>query len=120
MESFLSLATVGGLSYPAGIELILDENGDRVEATLRDYAGEPQPHETKLTGTLQEKQSGKTTTCEVDLTGKNKNGTLKIHGTIRPANFLGTIQRRVGSDIYSEKVSLKRRLRQDALDTGAF
>jgi hypothetical protein len=120
MESFSSLATVAGLPYPSGIELILNENGARVEATLRDYAGELEPRETKLTGTLQEKQSGKTTACEVDLTGTNKSGAVKIHGAIRPANFLGTIQRRVGSDTYSEKASLKRRVRHDDLDTGCF
>ncbi len=119
-ESFSSLATVGGLPHPSGIELILKESGSRVEAILRDYAGEPQPHETKLTGTLEEKQAGTTTVCEVDLAGANKDGAVKIHGTIRPANFLGTIQRRVGSDTYSEKVSLRRRVRQDALDTGAL
>jgi len=120
MESFSSLATVAGLPYPSGIELILNENGGRVEATLRDYAGEPKPRETKLTGTIKEGQSGTTTTCELDLTGTNKNGAVKIHGTIKPANFLGTIQRRVGSDTYSEKVSLRRRVRSDALDTGAL
>ncbi len=120
MESFSSLATVAGLPYPSGIELILNENGGRVEATLRDCAGEPKPRETRLTGTIKEKQSGKTTTCEVDLAGANKNGAVKIHGSIRPANFLGTIQRRVGSDTYSEKVSLKRRVQRDDLDTGAL
>lgn len=120
MESFSSLATVAGLPYPSGVELILDENGGRVEATLRDYAGELRPRETKLLGTLQEKQSGKTTTCEVDLTGASKNGAVTIHGTIRPADFLGTIQRRMGKDTYSENVSLRRRVRQDALDTGAL
>jgi hypothetical protein len=58
IESFLSLATVAGLPYPSGIELILNENGGRVEATLRDYAGEPKPRETRLTGTIKEKQTG--------------------------------------------------------------
>ena len=52
MESFSSLATVAGLPYQSGIELILNENGGRVEATLRDYAGDPKPRETKLTGTI--------------------------------------------------------------------
>jgi hypothetical protein len=120
MESFSSLATVGGLPYPSGIELILEENGSRVDAILRDYAGEAEPREIKLTGTIAERKSGQTSFCEVDLAGAHKNGTAKIHGTIRPADFLGTIQRRVGSDTYFEKVSLKRRVRHDDLDTGAF
>jgi hypothetical protein len=119
-ESFSSLASVAGLPHPSGIELILKEHGNRVEAILRDYAGEPQPRESKLTGTIEEKKSGKTTVCEVDLTGANKSGSVKIHGTIRPADFFGTIQRRVGSDTYSEKVSLRRRVSPDALDEGAL
>ena len=119
-ESFSSLATVGGLPYPSGIELILKENGSRVEAFLRDYAGEPEPREIKLTGTIAERKSGQTSFCEVDLAGANKNGIVKIHGTIRPTDFLGTIQRRVGRDTYSEKVSLRRRVPPDALDTGAL
>ncbi len=120
IESFSALATVGGLQYPSGIELILKERGRRVEAILRDYAGEPEPREIKLTGTIEEKKAGKTTVCVVALAGSTKNGAMKIHGTIRPADFLGTIQRRIGSDSYSEKVLLKRRALADALDTGAL
>jgi len=119
-ESFSSLATVAGLPHPSGVELILKENGNRVEATLRDYAGEPLPRESTLTGTIEEKKSGKTTTCEVDLAGANKSGGISIHGTITPIYFVGTIERRVGSDTYSEKVSLRRRLPQDAPDAGAL
>jgi hypothetical protein len=119
-ESFSSLATVGGLPHPSGIELILKENGSRVEAFLRDYAGEPEPREIKLTGTIAERKSGQTSFCEVDLAGPNKYGIVKIHGTIMPTDFLGTIQRRVGRDTYSEKVSLRRRVPPDALDTGAL
>ena len=119
-ESFSSLATVGGLPHPSGIELILKKNGSRVEAFLRDYAGEPEPREIKLTGTIAERKSGQTSFCEVDLAGANKNGIVKIHGTIRPTDFLGTIQRRVGRHTYSEKVSLRRRVPPDALDTGAL
>ncbi len=119
-ESFSSLATVTGLPFPSGIELILKENGARVEATLRDYAGELQPRETKLSGGLREKQSGKTTTCEVDMKGTNKDGPVRIHGTIRPSDFLGTIQRHMGKDSYLEKVSLRRRVQQEDLDTGAL
>jgi hypothetical protein len=120
LESFSSLATVGGLPHPSGIELILKEHGSHVDATLLDYAGEPQPREIKLTGTIAEKKSGKTTVCEVDLAGATKRGAVKIHGTIRPADFFGTIQRRVGSGTYSEKVSLRRRVSLDALDEGAL
>jgi len=87
---------------------------------LRDYAGEPEPREIKLTGTIAERKSGQTSFCEVDLAGAKKNGIVKIHGTIRPTDFLGTIQRRVGRDTYSENVSLRRRVPPDALDTGAL
>jgi hypothetical protein len=120
IESFSSLATVGGLPHPSGIELILRENGSRVEAVLRDYAGEPEPREIKLTGTIAERKTGQTTFCEVDLAGTNKNGALRIHGAITSPDFFGTIQRRIGHDSYSEKVSLRRRVPPDALDTGTL
>ena len=87
---------------------------------MRDHAGEPQPRESKLTGTIREKKSGHTTVCEVDLAGANKNGAVKIRGTIRPADFFGTIEKRAGSDTYSEKVSLRRRVQRDALDAGTL
>jgi len=87
---------------------------------LRDYAGESQPRESRLAGTIEEKKSGNTTVCEVDLAGANKSGPVKIHGTIRPMNFFGTIERRVGGDTYSEKVSLRRRMPQGAPNTGAL
>lgn len=87
---------------------------------MLDYAGESRPRESTLTGTIEEKKSGKTTACEVDLVGANKNGAIKIHGTIRPADFFGTIERRVGNDTYSEKVSLRRRVPQDSPDVGAL
>jgi len=87
---------------------------------LRDYAGEPQPRESKLQGTIEEKKSGKATVCGVDVAGPDKNASVKIHGTIRPADFIGTIERRVGSGTYSEKVSLRRRVQRDALDAGTL
>ena len=87
---------------------------------MRDYAGEPLPRESTLTGAIKEKKSGKTTVCELDVAGANKNGTVRIHGAIRPADFFGTIERRVGSDTYSEKVSLRRRVPQDIPDAGAL
>src|SRR5260370_13665747 len=43
---------------PAGIELSLEERGDRVIATFRDYAGSSNPiATTKLQGTLEESGS---------------------------------------------------------------
>jgi hypothetical protein len=43
---------------PVGIELSLEERGDRVIATFRDYAGSSNPIETtKLQGTLEESGS---------------------------------------------------------------
>ena len=42
----------------AGIELVLEENSDRVSATLRDYDGTPIPLTSRLEGRLQESRDG--------------------------------------------------------------
>lgn len=119
IESFSSLAIVGGLQYPSGMQLILKENGSRVEAVLRDYAGEENPQETKLTGTIKGKKSDGVTTCEVDLTGAGKHGVVEIHGAIKGAYFSGTIGRHLGRDLLSQRISLKRRPLLDIEPAGA-
>ena len=113
IESFSSLATVGGLQNPSGMELILKENGNHVDALLRDYMGDASAQETKLTGTIEEQETDSVTTCEVTLTGTSKQGAIRIRGVIKPTCFSGTIKRRVGHDDYSHKFSLKRRLPED-------
>ena len=110
VESFSSLATVGGLAHPSGMELILDERGNRVDAILRDYVGEEKFEETRLIGTIKERKSGEVTSCEVQLAGIGKHGRIKIRATILPIGFQGTIERHIGHDAFSQRILLKRRL----------
>jgi len=92
---------------PAGIELSLEERGDRVIATFRDYAGSSNPIVTmKLQGTLEESGSE----CKLSLFGHNRHGKMEIHGTIGIADFQGTVIRQVGKDMFSERVALRRKL----------
>jgi hypothetical protein len=91
---------------PAGIELLLEERAERVQATLRDYEGSPFPLETSLVGTVHESATG----CDVFLFGHGKRGKVEIRGTIAVANFQGTISREIGKKTLSEKVWLRRRL----------
>jgi hypothetical protein len=91
---------------PAGIELSLEERGDRVIATFRDYAGSSNPIETtKLQGALAESGSE----CKISLFGRNRHGKMEIRGRIGIADFHGTVIRQVGKDIFSQKVVLRRK-----------
>jgi hypothetical protein len=110
VESFSSIATVGGLAYPSGMELILSEHGSRVDAILRDYVGEERAEETKLRGTIEEKKAGGVTSCEVQLAGTGKRGVVKVRGVITNIGFQGTVERHIGPDAFSHRISLKRRL----------
>jgi len=109
-ESFSTLRSIKDLPGPAGIELSLEEHGESILATLRDYEGSPEPLETKLRGTLKG--------CDVRLSGQNKRGRVEVSGKIAIAIFKGTIVRQVGKDAYSEKVSLKRKPPRDNLESG--
>lgn len=92
---------------PAGIELSLEERGEHVIATFRDYAGSSNPIETtKLQGSLEDSGSE----CKIALFGRNRHGKMEIHGTIGIADFHGTVIRQVGKDIFSQKVVLRRKL----------
>ena len=91
---------------PAGIELSLEERAERVLATLRDYEGGSSPLETKLEGTIHQSATG----CDVSLLGHSKRGKVEIRGTITAANFRGTISRQIGKQMFSENVSLRRKL----------
>lgn len=100
---------------PAGIELSLEERGDRVIATFRDYAGSLNPIETtELQGTLEESGSE----CKISLFGRNRHGKMEIRGTIGIADFQGTVIRQVGKDIFSERVALRRKLAETDVRIG--
>lgn len=90
----------------AGIELSIEERGDRVIATFRDYAGSSNPIETtKLQGMLVESGSE----CTVSLTGRNRHGKMEIQGRIGVADFHGTVIRQIGKDMFSERVHIRRK-----------
>jgi hypothetical protein len=104
-SSVQNLQVLGINVGPAGIELSLEERGDRVIATFRD-AGSSNPIETtKLQGTLEE-SGGE---CKVSLFGHNRHGKMEIRGTIGIADFHGTVIRQVGKVMFSENVALKRK-----------
>jgi len=111
MESFSTLDSIKELLGPAGIELSLEEHGESILATLRDYEGGPAPLETKLRGMLKG--------CDIRLSGQNKRGRVEVSGRIGIAIFQGTIVRQIGKDVYSEKVSLKRKLPPENLLSGS-
>lgn len=110
-ETFLTVKMVPGQG-PSGSELYLDEKGSQVVAILRDYVGSPSPTETQLRGSLTESRSpGKAvTTCKVSLSGRGEKGEIEIEGEISPAYFQGIVTRHIGKDVFSHRISLKRRL----------
>lgn len=119
-ESFSSLkqlepkSQIDAVSGVVGIELLLEENAQRVLATLSDYDGAPPPAQTKLEGTIHDSPAG----CVVDLVGHNKLGKVEIHGTIGVAEFRGVITRQIGKELVSYKTLLKRKPRQTNNDVG--
>jgi len=117
VESFSSLATVGGLEYPSGMELMLDEHGTSVKAVLRDYYGEPTVEEIKLVGSIREKEFDGATVCEVRLTGMSKRGAVRIRAAITRGDLQGSIERHLGRGTFINRISLKRRLPVETLTT---
>jgi len=114
-SSIKNLQAQGVNVGPAGIELSLEERGDRVIATFRDYAGSSNPIETtKLQGTLEESGSE----CKISLFGRNRHGKMEIRGTIGIADFQGTVIRQVGKDMFSERVALRRKLAETDVRIG--
>jgi hypothetical protein len=102
VETFSALRDVAPvLDGPAGIELSLTERGRDVVAMLRDYEGSSNPLEARLEGTL--------TGCELNLVGHNARGRVEVRGEIGVANFNGVIIRQIGKQLYSEKVSIRRK-----------
>jgi hypothetical protein len=57
--------------------------------------------------------------CDIRLSGQNKRGRVEVSGKIGIAIFQGTIVRQIGKDVYSEKVSLKRKLPPENLLSGS-
>jgi hypothetical protein len=100
VERFSAVQHIDRLPGSSGIELILEEKGLHVKGVLRDYEGAPDPLVTRLRGILRG--------CDVALKGKNARGNVEIHGTIAIASFQCTITRRIGTNVYSERVSLRR------------
>jgi len=108
-ETFSTIKEVSGQD-PAGSELQLEEQGERVVATLTDYRGSPVPVKTKLQGNLEESkaESNAPAICRVRLSGEDTRGPVKIEGEITPARFLGMVRRRIGKDVISFRLSLGR------------
>jgi hypothetical protein len=110
-ETFSTIKEVSGQDYPAGSELQLEEQGERVIATLTDYRGSSVPVKTKLQGTLEEsKAENGAATCKVHLSGQDRRGPLRVEGEITPARFLGMVRRRIGKDVLSFRLSLGRKM----------
>jgi len=120
-EVFSSIAVIEPAG-PAGSELYLVEDGERVVATLRDYHGGPVPEETKLRGALTESEAAgfAPATCQVRLRGKDKQGQVDIVGEITVARFRGLVTRYIGKKAYSYRISLKRQVQQHEYSVGAL
>jgi hypothetical protein len=101
-ERFASVQYIQTIHAPAGIELVLNVQGQQLSAVLRDYEGNPTPLETRLAGKLD--------ACQVMLTGRNRRGSVEISGQITIAAFKGSIRRQIGNRWFSETVSLRRKL----------
>jgi hypothetical protein len=116
IETFATVKAVAGQGE-AGSELQLEESGDRVTATLRDHLGGGKLIETRLTGALTETS---TAICRVHLSGKNEGGEVRIDGEIEVTRFRGTVTRRVGKDVFSHTISLRRQLPSKAPEVGSW
>ncbi|MGB2605913.1 MAG: hypothetical protein WBC78_20080 [Candidatus Sulfotelmatobacter sp.] len=108
-ETFSTIEEVKGQG-PAGSELILDEQGERVIGTLKEYRGSPDAVKTKLTGSIEESESIGTTPakCKVRLSGKDSRGPVEIEGEITLTRFVGTVIRHIGKETLSFRISLRR------------
>jgi len=108
-ETFSTVVEVAGQG-PAGSELYLEETGAHVTATLRDYLGDSQREVTKLLGTISQAPAGSPNgNCAVTLAGRGPRGRVEIKGEISPARFTGLVTRQVGGDVFSHRISLRRR-----------
>ena len=114
IETFATIRVIAGQGE-VGSELRLQEDGERVTAALRDYFGGGKLMETHLKGTL---IVTKTSLCRVRLSGSNKDGQVEIDGEITVTRFLGTATRYIGTDVFSQAMSLRRQLPSEAPDVG--
>lgn len=94
---------------PAGSELQMEEEADRVVATLREYRGDISPRETKLQGLLRESGSaGIVAPCTVRLSGRDQRGPVHVEGEITLARFRGTVTRYIAKKPATYQISLRR------------
>src|SRR5271169_385667 len=110
-ETFSTIKGVQGQG-PAGSELLLEEDGEQVNARLSDYRGSSVAAVTKLQGTIEQATpvGGGPATCRVRLSGKDNRGPVEIDGEITPHYFKGVITRRIGKEVFSYRLSLKRQV----------
>ena len=67
---------------------------------------------TKLRGSIEESKpvGGGPATCKVRLSGKDNRGRVEVEGEITPVYFEGIITRRMGQEVFSYRLSLKRQV----------
>jgi hypothetical protein len=102
VERFANVSYVESVRGPAGIELMLQEDGGKLSAILQDYEGQPTPRKTRLHGTL----SG----CVVALSGQSSRGVIEIDGHLTITAFEGKIRRQIGTQWFLQKIFLRRKL----------
>lgn len=107
-ETFSTIEEVKGQG-PAGSEL-MEEEGERVVATLKEYRGTSDAVKTKLTGSIEESESIGTmpARCKVRLSGKDSRGLVEIEGEITLTRFVGMVIRHIGKEVLSFRISLRR------------
>jgi len=93
---------------PAGSELQMEEQADRVVATLREYRGDAAPKETRLQGVLKESGTADSVSCSVRLWGRDRRGPVHLEGEITLARFRGSITRYIAKKPATYPISLKR------------
>jgi hypothetical protein len=105
---------------PAGSELQMEEEVDRVVATLREYRGNDAPKETKLQGVLMESgTAGTMAPCIVRLSGRDHRGPVNVEGEITLARFRGSITRYIAKKSATYQISLRRRMHEYEYSVGA-
>lgn len=94
---------------PAGSELQMEEQADRVVATLREYRGDAAPKETKLQGVLEESATAADrVTCIARLSGRDRGGPVHVEGEITLARFRGSVTRYIAKKPATYPISLRR------------
>jgi len=105
---------------PAGSELQMDEQADRVVATLREYRGAAAPKETKLEGVLKESgTAGTVAKCSVRFSGRDRHGPVHVGGEITLARFRGSVTRYIAKKPATYPISLRRQMHEDEYTVAA-